>query len=96
MFFKYTMSECPEGPHRGPEGPNEDLAQCRLCGSPTWCLRPENEQFGLHLDDCSLPQRHEGACVGGGRGHAPVEVVRGWWSGMDDEVEEARRRHSDD
>lgn len=68
---------CPEGPHRGPEGPNEDLVQCPRCWSISWALRPEGETFGHHLPDCSLPLRHEGYCVGGGSGHPPAAKVRG-------------------
>ena len=85
-------SQCPGGPHRGPEGPNEDIAMCFACGSPSWSLRPENEQIGLHAADCSLPRRHEGYCVGGGDGHPPTEVVRGWWRGMDADVAAERAR----
>ena len=84
---------CPDGPHRGPQGPNEDLSQCGRCLTPSWSMRPENEQIGLHADDCSLPRRHEGYCIGGGEGHAPTDVVRGYWPGMDDDVRRARERH---
>ena len=80
------------GPHRLPEGPNEDIAVCFRCGHPMFAMRPENEQFGLHDDDCSLPRRHQGYCVGGGKGHPPTEVVRGYWPGMDADVAAARAR----
>lgn len=69
--------ECPDAPHRGPQGPNEDMSQCHRCLSLSWRLRPEGETFGHHLDDCSLPLRHEGYCVGGGDGHPVAEKVRG-------------------
>lgn len=86
------LRDLPEHQHRGPQGPNEDLSQCPVCYMPSWAMRPDNEQFGLHDDDCSLPLRHEGYCVGGGEGHAPVEIVRGYWPNMDADVEAARAR----
>lgn len=85
--------ECPDGPHRGPQGPCEDLSQCPRCLVPSWAMRPAGEEIGLHADDCSLPRPHKGYCVGGGTGHAPADVVRGYWPGMDDDVREARLRH---
>jgi len=69
--------ECPDGPHRGPEGPCEDLGQCGKCLSPSWRLRPKGERFGDHIPDCSLPDPHPGFCMGGGWGHPPTEVMRG-------------------
>ncbi|WP_156251001.1 helix-turn-helix domain-containing protein [Pseudactinotalea terrae] len=95
FFGAYLGKPCPQGPHRGPEGPNEDLATCPLCGGGSWTLRPEGETLGLHAQDCSLPVRHESRCIGGGTGHAPAPVVRGFWAGMDDEVAAARARHQD-
>lgn len=86
-------SSCPYGPHRFPEGPNEDVAQCRHCSAPTHAMRPEHETIGLHLDDCSLPIRHEGRCVGGGEGHPVAPVVRGYWKNMEEDVAAARERH---
>lgn len=74
--------ECPDGPHRLPAGPNEDIAQCRRCWSPTWELRPEGETYGWHLADCSLPLRHESYCQPGGVGHPPAAVIRGYWPGV--------------
>jgi hypothetical protein len=72
--------DCPRGPHRGPEGPNEDIAQCPLCLMPSWTMRPDGEEYGLHLIDCKLPRRHEGRCVPGGYGHPePARVVRGYF-----------------
>lgn len=68
---------CPDGPHRFPQGPNEDLGQCQKCGSPSWCMRPEGEEFGGHAPDCSLPRRHESYCKPGGNGHPDPEVMRG-------------------
>jgi len=72
-------SACPKGPHRPPEGPNEDLAQCAECWSPTYAMRPEGETYGEHLPDCSLPLRHESYCQPGGSGHPPAVKVRGYW-----------------
>jgi hypothetical protein len=71
--------DCPNGPHRGPQGPNEDLAQCPICLEPSHGMRPEGEEYGGHRDDCSLPRRHEGYCQPGGDGHPPPAVVRGYW-----------------
>lgn len=68
---------CPRGPHRGPQGPNEDLAQCALCLMPDHAMRPEGETFGRHLPDCSLPASHEGYCEPGGSGHPDAAVIRG-------------------
>ena len=87
--------QCPDSPHRGPQGPNEDLAQCPTCLAPSWAMRPDGEVIGLHLDDCSLLNRHEGHCVGGGEGHPPADVVRGFWPGMADDIAAARARHTD-
>lgn len=69
--------QCPNGPHRGPQGPNEDLSQCPLCLMPSFALRPDGETFGQHLPDCSLPRRHHGFCVGGGTGHPRSKQERG-------------------
>lgn len=77
--------------HRGPEGPNEDIGQCSTCWAPIGVMRPANEQYGLHDDDCSLERRHPGRCVGGGKGHAPTEIVRGYWPGMDADIIAARQ-----
>lgn len=68
---------CPDGPHRFPQGPNEDVAVCMKCGSPSWGMRPEGEEFGGHAPDCSLPRRHESYCKPGGNGHPAPEVMRG-------------------
>lgn len=73
-----TPPKCPKGPHRGPQGPNEDIAQCPTCLSPTFAMRPEGETFGEHLSDCSLPLRHQGYCKPGGNGHEPSRKVRGF------------------
>lgn len=67
------------GPHRGPEGPNEDLSMCRTCGSPTYALLPDGETYGDHLPDCSLPRRHESYCQPGGAGHQAAPKIRGYW-----------------
>lgn len=88
------MSECPNGPHRPPQGPNEDIAQCHTCWAMTWALRPEGEQHGLHTDDCSLPQRHTGYCAPGGNGHAPAPVVWGYWGpSTEADIAAARQKH---
>jgi hypothetical protein len=80
-FGNWTApGDCPHGPHRGPEGPNEDIAQCPTCLSPSWRMRPEGETYGEHLPDCSLEPRHEGRCKPGGDGHPPADVVRGYWN----------------
>ena len=71
------MSECPFGPHEGPAGPNEDIGQCPACWAPIGVMRPEGETFGYHIEDCCLPERHRGYCVGGGSGHPPAERIRG-------------------
>lgn len=70
---------CPAAPHRGPEGPNEDLDLCRHCMSPSHRLRPEGETYGHHLPDCSLPLRHPSYCRPGGAGHPPAALIRGYW-----------------
>lgn len=78
-LWPYYGKPCPDAPHRTPQGPNEDLAQCLLCGAPSHKLRPEGETYGDHLPDCSLPRRHEGYCKPGGTGHPTAEVIRGYW-----------------
>lgn len=70
--------ECPNGPHRPPEGPCEDIGQCQLCLSMSFSMRPPGECYGEHAPDCSLPERHESYCVGGGQGHSKAEVLRGY------------------
>jgi hypothetical protein len=77
---------CPEGPHRAPEGPNEDLAQCPRCWSPTYAMRREGETYGEHLPDCSLPQRHESYCRPGGAGHPRSSTVRSYWAASDSQA----------
>lgn len=79
MVDAWRELSCPEGPHRGPQGPNEDIAVCQTCGSPTYEMRTAGETFGWHADDCSLPVRHESYCEGGGAGHPPAPVIRGYW-----------------
>lgn len=76
-LFSTDPAKCKRGPHRGPQGPNEDLAQCPFCASPSYSMRPVGETFGDHLPDCSLPYWHESYCVGGGSGHPASRVVRG-------------------
>jgi hypothetical protein len=76
-FHRVPTAKCPLGPHRGPQGPNEDIAQCYYCGMPTYALRPWGETFGHHADDCSLPIWHKSYCVGGGEGHPEAPVIRG-------------------
>lgn len=74
-----TRENCPRQPHRGPQGPNEDLGQCPLCLSISYSMRPEGETYGLHLEDCSLPVGHESNCQPGGAGHLVGSHVRGWF-----------------
>lgn len=69
--------ECPNAPHRGPEGPNEDLGQCPICWAPSYSRRPEGEEFMGHLPDCSLPRDHASYCVDGGKGHPAPRKRRG-------------------
>ncbi len=73
------MTDCPDGPHRMPSGPNEDIAQCPRCWGLTYSLRPDGETYGDHLADCSLPRRHEGECEPGGKGHPRAAAIRGYW-----------------
>lgn len=75
--YRNNPGECPDQPHRGPQGPNEDLAQCIKCMRISWSKRPAGQTFGLHSADCSLPADHESYCVGGGIGHEPATIVRG-------------------
>lgn len=79
LIWEYSKnpSACPEAPHRGPQGPNEDLGVCWLCGTPSFTRRPEGETFGNHSDDCSLPIWHESYCQPGGNGHPPAPMIRG-------------------
>jgi len=72
-------SSCPDAPHRGPRGPNEDISQCHRCLMPMWSMRPDREEFGGHLADCSLPRRHESYCQGGGAGHPEPGLLRGYF-----------------
>jgi hypothetical protein len=69
--------DCANAPHRGPQGPNEDLAQCPICWAVDHALRPVGETFGQHIPDCSLPLRHYGYCKPGGNGHPRSEHERG-------------------
>lgn len=71
--------DCPDAPHRGPEGPNEDMSQCSACAMPSHSTRPDGEEYGQHLPDCSLPRRHPSYCQPGGAGHPPAETQRGYW-----------------
>lgn len=71
---RVPFDECAES-HRGPEGPNEDMASCPKCWGLTWAMRPDGESFGWHLADCSLPLRHESYCRPGGDGHP---IPDGW------------------
>lgn len=73
----FVLNRCKSGPHRLPEGPNEDVGQCPDCWCPIGVMRPEGETFGDHLADCSLPIRHPGYCEPGGSGHPRAEHVRG-------------------
>ncbi len=64
-------------PHRGPQGPNEDVATCTKCWRPTYAMRSKNETYGLHLADCSLPIGHKSYCKPGGQGHPKASKIRG-------------------
>lgn len=74
-----TPELCPCHPHRGPQGPNEDLAQCPHCWSISHRRRPDGETFGRHLPDCSLDIDHDSYCEPGGSGHPPAPIIRGYW-----------------
>lgn len=76
---EYVEKISPEDcvPHRGPQGPCEDIGQCPRCESISFRMRPPGECFGHHAPDCSLEERHEGICVGGGSGH-PTGKLRGY------------------
>lgn len=78
--FDFWMSgePCPLGPHRPPQGPNEDLAQCYKCGSISYSRRPEGEEYLGHIPDCSLPVDHLGYCKPGGKGHPAPKTRRGF------------------
>ena len=77
-MFNFSLGDdCPYAPHRGPEGPNEDLAQCWECGSISYARRPQGEEFIGHIKDCSLPQDHLSYCKPGGKGHPPPFKRRG-------------------
>jgi hypothetical protein len=92
MFWalQHPGEPCPQGSHGTPAlGPNEDTGVCVTCGFPVPVMRPVGETYGLHLDDCSLPERHRGRCVGGGEGHPPAALVRGYWPGMEDDIQAA-------
>lgn len=77
LLFPHYGGPCPDGPHRGPQGPNEDLAQCGKCGMVSFGMRPSNETFGEHLDDCSLDIHHPSYCAPGGKGHHRAARIRG-------------------
>jgi hypothetical protein len=62
-WWEFTREECPDrADHRWPQGPNEDVSICGMCGSGTYMMRPEGETFGDHEKDCVLPPRHRGFC----------------------------------
>lgn len=75
----YSYDNCPNGPHRYPQGPNEDLATCPLCWSISYEMRPVGETYGEHIADCSLDIHHESYCKPGGGGHPKAPVIRGYW-----------------
>lgn len=79
-MWPYVPQDCPaRDKHRGPEGPNEDIAQCAGCGTVSFSMRPAGETFGWHDDDCSLPIDHPSYCQPGGNGHEPAPTIRGYW-----------------
>lgn len=84
-------ADCPDRDrHRPPQGPCEDLGQCPRCLWLSFEMRPAGETFGFHARDCSLSERHEGDCVGGGNGHRPG-VIRGYWGPTTDDDIAAER-----
>lgn len=80
-IWEYSWVECPDRPHRPPEGPCEDISVCYKCGVPSYVMRPEGETYYVHDDDCCLPERHESYCQPGGTGHPIAPVIRGYWPG---------------
>lgn len=84
--------ECTSLHHQNQHGPCTDTGQCPLCHFPVPRLRPKGETYGLHAEDCALPERHYGPCEHGGAGHAPG-VVRGYWPGMNEDIARAREHH---
>lgn len=88
--FMDDPRQCPNASnHRAPYGPCEDIGQCSGCGMMTFALRPAGETFGFHERNCSLPEVHEGYCLGGGEGHEP-KTIRGYWPGYEDDVKAER------
>lgn len=81
-IWQYNWVDCPDAPHRPPQGPNEDICVCYRCGSGSWEKRPKGETFGLHADDCSLHENHIDYCLPGGVGHARASKIRGYWKGL--------------
>lgn len=84
--------DCARLGHGRRHGPCTDVGQCGGCGSPVPAMRPAGETYGFHADDCASEERHYGPCEPGGDGH-PVGQVRGYWPGMEDDIEQARARH---
>lgn len=74
----WKLIDTKDCPREHPEvaGPCMDVGVCPDCWMPIGVMRPQGETFGFHAEDCSLPERHYGYCVGGGTGH-PVGKVRG-------------------
>lgn len=95
LFSIVEPDDCPDGPHRGPEGPNEDLGHCLKCGMPDHWPRPDGEEYCGHLPDCSLPRRHASYCQPGGDGHPPADNTRGYFPTpetiKDEQAEHLRR-----
>jgi len=75
-LFSTHPADC-DKTHRSPQGPNEDIAVCFHCGTPTYGRRNSNETFGHHLSDCSLPRDHLSFCKPGGKGHPQAKIIRG-------------------
>lgn len=92
-WLEQDPSTCPEE-HPVLSGPCMDIGQCPKCWTPIGVMRPAGETIGMHADDCSLPERHQGECVGGGNGHRPG-IVRGYWPNMDDDILKARQRYDE-
>lgn len=87
------LGPCPSGPHREPQGPNEDVSVCPDCWELTYVLRPAGETYGDHASDCSLPIRHEGHCQPGGAGHPSAPVIRGMQSAPAEPAEPAEQEN---
>lgn len=76
-----SPTTCKYGPHRGPQGPNEDLAQCFRCGAVSHRMRAWGDTFGAHSIDCGLPIWHGDYCSRANVPHVTSALVRLAWDG---------------